>query len=329
MNVRLRSLRRLGAALAITVATAVEPAAAVIILDSTWAAEGGEPGREGRGFAASIALAGEPQFAGVIGLEWNNDYGGSGTWIGNDARGRAYILTAAHNFDDGSGATGWTYVSSSGKKFSGVKLEIHPLYDKDDNATGGYDMAIVVLDGPIDDAGEQPRLYGGAEELHQIATSVGYGSRGTGSAGEAPKFYASRDRAAMRNVIDVVEAPVPSGRGGNSLGTDFDSEDGEHNALVGDETPVDRFEGALGSGDSGGSLWIRTARGWAIAGINVSGDDDQYGASNWYSRVSTQREWILRVFPGARFAGEQRCGDPASDPTELVTRRCAAPTPPR
>jgi len=99
--------------------------------------------------------------------------------------------------------------------------------------------------------------------------------------------------------------------------------------VVGDETPVDRFEGALGSGDSGGSLWIRTARGWAIAGINVSGDDDQYGASNWYSRVSTQKEWILRVFPGARFAGEQRCGDPASDPTERVTRRCAAPTPPR
>jgi len=324
-----RPLRHLVAGLLVVAGACTEPAVAVIILDSTWAAEGGEPGREGRGFTASIALASEPQFAGVIGLEWNNDYGGSGTWIGNDARGRAHILTAAHNFDDGSGATGWTYVSSSGKKFGGVELEIHPLYDKDDSATGGYDMAIVVLDGPIEDAGAQPRLYGGTEELHQVATSVGYGSRGIGSAGEAPKFYASRDGAAMRNIIDVVEAPVPSGRGGNSLGTDFDSEDGFNNALVGDANPVDRLEGALGSGDSGGSLWIRTARGWAIAGVNISGDDDKYGASNWYSRVSTQREWVLRVFPAARFAGEQRCGDLLSDATERVTRRCAAPTPPR
>ena len=46
----------------------VRPAGAVIILDSTWEAEGGGPDKESAGFRAHVALASQPQFAGVIAL---------------------------------------------------------------------------------------------------------------------------------------------------------------------------------------------------------------------------------------------------------------------
>ena len=70
------------------------PARAIIILDSTWRAEGGRPGRERDGFRAHIALANQPQFDSLIALskdngqEWND---ASGTWLGNFG-GVGYVL---------------------------------------------------------------------------------------------------------------------------------------------------------------------------------------------------------------------------------------------
>src|SRR4029453_17764827 len=52
--------RRRFAAAALTLAAAPRPANAVIVLDSTWRAEGG--------FRAHLALADQPQFASVIAL---------------------------------------------------------------------------------------------------------------------------------------------------------------------------------------------------------------------------------------------------------------------
>jgi len=58
----------------------------------------------------------------------------------------------------------------------------------------------------------------------------------------------------------------------------------------------------LGSGDSGGSTWIKVRSGWAIAGVNVWGDEDAvYGSLSAMARVSTQKDWILSIFPKAKF----------------------------
>jgi hypothetical protein len=273
------------------------PAGAVVVLDSTWAGNGGAEGAEAEGFAAHIALAEAPEFAAIIGLWDGTQYGGSGTWIGNDAEGFGYVLTAAHNFDGDADPARWTYYTRDGAEFQGLELFIHPDYADAGEDFGGADLAVVRLDGPVTDAGQAPLLYGGRDEVGRVATITGFGSRGIGSAGEADEYYADEVAAAARNVIDAIE-----GKGGlDQLLVDFDSEAGDANALDGDALPVDEYEGILGSGDSGGSTWIETAQGWVIAGVNSWGDDAVYGSISAMTRVSTQIEWITSVAPPARF----------------------------
>ena len=274
------------------------PGDAVVILDSTWQANGGTDDTPAEGFAAHVDLAMEPQFAAIFGLHDGSSYGGSATWIGNDDD-HGYLLTAAHNFGEDADPAAWTYWSRDGTGYEGIALHIHPGYDPDDDGTSGYDMAIVVLDTPVTDAGRQPRLYAGRDELGSVVTITGYGSRGTGSTGETDDHYDFNGEtpAAARNMVDEVEGE----NGTNSLIIDFDSESGDA-SVMGDAEPVDAMEGILGSGDSGGAAWIETRQGWAIAATNTWGDDSVYGSISGLSRVSTQLDWIAAIFPGIRVA---------------------------
>ena len=274
------------------------PARAVVILDSTWSANGGSDDAPSQGFGANEALAMAPQFAAIFGLHDGEAYGGSATWIGNDGE-HGYLLTAAHNFGGSADAGTWTYWSRAGEAYEGVAVDIHPSYDSQSDDSSGYDLAIVTLDRPVTDAGRQPALYEGRDELGRVLTITGYGSRGTGSSGETDDHYDfdAETSAAARNVVDEVDGDY----GENSLIADFDSEEGDASVMGGSD-PVDEFEGILGSGDSGGAAWIRTRQGWAIAGTNTWGDDSVYGSVSGFSRVSTQLDWIASVFPGIRTA---------------------------
>jgi hypothetical protein len=284
---------------------AAGPAQAVIILDSTWADQGGAAGAEGDGFGAAKALAMEPQFCAIMSFFDGEQIGASGTWIGNDQDGTAYVLTAAHNFGDGDDPNTWTYYTRAGAELTGKAVHIHPNYDPSSDETPGYDLAIVKLDGPVKDCAAPPLLYGGDDELGQRATMVGFGSRGIGSVGQDDKYYTSEDAAAASNIIDVVEDPAPDGKGGNQLLVDFDSEDGSTNVFEdGSSLPADRYEGVLGSGDSGGSLWIETDKGWAIVGVNGWGDDAVYGSTGGFGRISTQSGWVKSIFD-ANFTNEK------------------------
>lgn len=272
----------------------IQPAGAVIILDSTWEENGGAEGQKAAGFGAHEALAMEPQFAAIFGLHNGEAYLGSGTWIGNDAE-HGYILTAAHNFDGKNpDPRAWTYWSRAGTAYYGVEVYIHPSYNPEDDTSSGYDLAIVVLDSPVTDGGRQPFLYSGDSELGQVLTITGYGSRGIGSAGEADAFYDfdSETPAAARNVVDEVNGS----NGENTLNVDLDAEDGSSN-VMGDAEPVDALEGILGSGDSGGAAWIETADGWAIVATNTWGDDAVYGSISGFSRISTQLDWVAQIYP--------------------------------
>lgn len=283
---------------------AAGPAQAVIILDSTWANQGGAAGAEGEGFGAAKALAMEEQFCSIMSFFDGEQIGGSGTWIGNDEDGTAYVLTAAHNFGGGDEPTRWTYYSRAGTEFNGKAVHIHPNYDPNSDETPGYDLAIVELNGPLEDCDTPPVLYGGHDEQGKLATMVGFGSRGIGSVGQDDKYYTSEDAAAARNIIDVVEDPASDGKGGNQLLVDFDSEDGSNNVFEsGDSLPADEYEGVLGSGDSGGSLWIESAEGWVIVGVNAWGDDAVYGSTGGFARIGTQYDWVTSIFD-ASFTNE-------------------------
>ncbi|MBN9538859.1 MAG: peptidase S1 [Reyranella sp.] len=286
---------------------ALRPAGAVVILDSTWRAEGGRPGRESEGFVAHEVLARQPQFASVMALsEDDGDTWGeaSGTWIGNmrgpDGASEGVVLTSGHNFEPGEGADNYLYRSAGGTVRRGVRLDIHPFYNRSNDERSGFDAAIVRLDGPLTDAGPPPALYAGRDELGKQIVMVGYGMRGIGSVGENDIYSNSSGRAAAAtNVIDaLLDAIVPPPRGsdgGNWLQV----------TLRRESEGAARLDGLLGSGDSGGSAWMRSERfGWVIVGINANGTGKAtYGEHSEFARVSGLRDWILRLAPGARFVG--------------------------
>lgn len=284
-----------GALPAMAMVAAARPAGAVIILDSTWRAEGGRPGRESAGFRAHIALANQPQFAALVsfsrdGQVWGS---GSGTWIAN-VGGRGRILTAAHLFDDDASVGEFVYRTASGAVQRGVGLAMHPLYNGDIHDRTGYDVAIVTLQGPVTDAGSPPALYVGPLQVGTRIVMVGFGSRGIATVGERPAYYAGSDKAAAENVVDeVMESVRPVPKRGDA-GNWFDV------TLRRESEGASRLDGILGSGDSGGSAWLNIADGWAIVGVNSNGTGDTYGASSSFTWVSGVRDWLAVNVPGTR-----------------------------
>jgi hypothetical protein len=298
-------MNRLASATLLTVAL-IAPANAVIILESTYEAEG---------YAASEALAAEPQFAAIFALcdRVNEGCGNaSGTWIGNDDE-HGYILTAAHAFDGDDYAARWAYRSRAGKYYTAVDVAVHPGYvraeaTKQESAYSlGFDIALVTLSEPVDDAGEPPLLYSGSDEQGMTLTFIGYGTRGSAGKGEDENEPAGEVAAAAQGVVDRVLPLVLNELGeadGNSLEVFLPKEDGSVvNPITGakGDKPVSDNAGLLGGGDSGGSAWIETDAGWAIAGINGDGSGKaQYGDTSGFARVSGHIAWITELFPGAR-----------------------------
>ncbi len=276
------------------------PGAAVVILDSTWAEEGGTADNPTAGFGAHIELANQPQFAATIAMSGDGKTVGecAGVWLGNDRR-RGYVLTAAHCFDDGYGSSSYFYHTSTGAVMTGYDLAIHPRYI-DVGETPGYDLAIVTLNQPVRGLAAAV-LYAGADEYEQVVTFVGYGIRGIASVGEDINYHDGLPtKAAAQGFIDQL---VESREEGDYFGIFLPRENGSlRNPNGGPRRPITRFAGLLGVGDSGGPAFIETTAGWVVAGINSSGSGvAQYGDMSWFVRVAAAQSWIELVFAGAQF----------------------------
>lgn len=323
--------RRTGLALLVALGVwAADEARAVVILDSTWREEGGRKGREWKGFAAAIALANEPQFAAVLALSSDGESWGeaSGTWIGNDEDGHAYILTAAHIFEDTAHIDDYVVRAPDGETIAVDRLWVHPRWNGDLETRSGYDLVILRLTTPITGAGRPPVLYSGEDEAGGLLTFVGYGSRGIGSVGEQDRFHRGSGKAAAQGVVDEFvppEAPIPDEDedAGNYLGIFLPKEDGSiENPYGGRDSPATRLVGLLGSGDSGGSAWMNFDGRWVLVAVNSNGDGDgdgAYGESSWFTRVSANRTWISKIFPGARFSDDY-AGPAGRAPSSKVSK---------
>ncbi len=285
------------------------PAEAVVILDSTWAKQGGQPGNEAAGFGAALRLAAEPQFRAVLALSSDGESWGeaSGTWLGNKD-GHAYILSAAHIFDFPPTTDQYVARAPDGETLGIDRVWVLPEWNGDPNTRAGYDLTILRLEDEINDAGPQPVLYTGAGEGGKLITFVGYGSRGIGSSGEQDAYYEGSEKAAAQGVVDswepLVRPPVDDEEAGNELGIFLPKEDGSiENSLGGSNQPATPLVGLLGSGDSGGSAWMKTKAGWLLVGVNSNGTGEAtYGETSWFCRVSPHRKWIASIFPDVRFS---------------------------
>ena len=296
MTVTRRLLLTAGIA-SVSSAAIAHRAGAVIVLDDTWRSEGGGPGHESEGFRAHEALADQPQFAGVIPLstDGGEDWGiGSATWLGNFG-GHAWVLSAAHLFVRDDSIFDFTFRAPDGTLCQGDRQVRHPLFNGNNDESTGYDVVLLRIKGPMHGGGPPPLLYGGSRELGAHAVMVGYGARGIGSGGQGDAYDGpSGSKAAATNVIDetmdLVLPPPRNADRGNWLSV----------TLRRDSEGAGRLDGLLGSGDSGGSLWIRTAAGWVIAGVNANGGDT-YGDRSNFARVSGLRPWLSSIVPGLRF----------------------------
>ena len=297
MILRRRSV--LGAFTAAAAAGLSRPSGAVIILDGTWRAEGGRPGREQDGFRAHIALANQPQFDGLVafseddGEAWDD---ASGTWLGNFG-GAGWLLTAAHNFKQGEPADNYLYRTRTGIVCRGIRRLKHPRYNGDSDNRSGYDAALVQLDRPVTDAGPPPLLHAGDIRVGTRIVMVGFGCRGLGSTGEQSVFDSPlSNKTAAENTVDEVAAPtardVDDRDSGNWLSVTLrrESEGGG------------RLDGILGAGDSGGSAWMQADGRWYVVGINATGTGDRYGEQSYFTRLAGVRPWLAGVLPALRFA---------------------------
>lgn len=288
------------------------PAHAVVILEDTWRAEGGSDEDWAAGFGAHEALAAQPQFRAMVALSQDGREWGvaSGVWIGNGG-GHAYILTAGHVVTDGTRPNQISVRTTGGTVLRCLEYFVHPGWNNQVDTRGGVDMAILKLDGPITDAGEAPALYSGRNERGRRAVLAGYGTHGVAPMGHGMRFgpdHGARMTAA-ENVIDVVQ-PVrlggQFGDWGNTISIDLDQPNGPGKNRTGAAEPVSPLEGVLAPGDSGGSLWVDFDGHWRLVGVNSSGDPGaSYQDVSNFARITTQKQWIRSIFPGARFEGSK------------------------
>lgn len=297
-------------AAALAVVSMISPARAVVILDSTWAEEGGTPEAPGAGFGAHIALAHEPQFGAAVGFSLDGEAWGacSGTWIGNDEE-AGYVMTSAHCFSAETTATSY-YYRCAGEVYEGVEQVTHPEY-LTDGSRAGFDVAIVKLSAPVTDCGEPATLYSGSAEKGALMTFVGYGSRGIGSVGQQIEYYAPasayEQKAAAQGTIDASRDTVMSDTNdaGNWLWIFLPKEDGSiANSEGGSNLPATRLVGLVGSGDSGSGAYIQLPdENWVVVGVSSNASRNSvYGEDTMFARVSGFESWIASVFPGAQFA---------------------------
>jgi hypothetical protein len=309
----LRTLTLVRFCLSLGFVLAASPASAVIILDSTWEEAGGAEGSEPDGFAAHEELAQEPQFSATVIVD-DADSSASGIWIGNDAE-HGYVLTAGHALGPDAAweeahpdeldavyyneiPDALQVVTDDGTAYTVTEIRRHPYFDHYANLAG-TDMAVLVTETPIEGLGEQPAIYCGEDEGGQTITFVGYGTRGIGSVGTDPIYSREENtRAAGRSVIADVDPAL------NTLRAYFLKDYGnadEPDMRFGPGGAVDEFQASIAHGDSGGPVFMDTADGWAVVGLNTNGFTEKYDDDNIFARLSTQRDFITDQFSDVVF----------------------------
>jgi len=206
-----------------------------------------------------------------------------------------WVLTAGHVF--------WGRTSGS-VRFGSTVYNSAEVFEYSGWDVGKSDLALVRLQTPV--VGIEPvRMWNGRNEVGRVATSVGFGTSGTGISGNTGGYGTKR---AFRNVIDGYNE-VLWGYNYYGLITDFDKPDNSMNTfgLIGsDPTPLD-LEGCATPGDSGGGLFVNYGGEEFLVGITSyvawegvdpwasrsSNRYGYYGDNNGYSRVSDAEQWIL------------------------------------
>jgi len=192
----------------------------------------------------------------------------------------SWILTAGHigrdlirDMNNGYSPT----VKCNEKKYPIEKVVMHPHFDDTPDGIVN-DIALAKIKVTVKDV-VPARIYSKLDEVGKKIVIVGMGDVGTGLTG--PQKWEKVTRAAT-NIIDGVDSAW--------IHFTFDSPDSIN---------VTELEGVSGPGDSGGPAFcdidsVRYVVGVSSHQISQNGKG-RYGAIEYYSRVSSYRDWILHT----------------------------------
>ncbi len=191
-----------------------------------------------------------------------------------------WILSAAHV---ANGISLDRTIEIANRAYAIKQIVVHPQFRdcSERMILAEYDIALIQLERSVEATAPFP-LYKSTDELGKIATFAGRGDFGTGLIG--PDQVDGKLRIATNQINQADE---------QWLVFNFDA-----------PPNCTELEGIPGPGDSGGPALIETEGGWAIAGIS-SGQksfnlgEGHYGVQTYYTRVSTQIDWIESVISPA------------------------------
>jgi len=242
-----------------------------------------------------VALGRRPAYQSV--LRVTSDGGGSGSAV---LVAPQWALSAAHIFSNLDSASYRIEVDSNIVAIDSVIL--HPAFHSARDSSF-VDLALVHLARPM------PRIKPSAItwsrlSMEQRIVSIGYGRI---SAARETEASPPGTRHGFENILDTA---LTGNEPRSYVGADLDSPDDPSFSTSGG-TKALPLEGINNGGDSGGGLFVRTSRGWRLAGIVASTRHSRerleqfakygwYGSVSFWTRLDAQRQWIRSHVPSAR-----------------------------
>jgi len=190
----------------------------------------------------------------------------------------SWVLTAAHvGIEVQPGHT----LTIAGRDVAAAAVFIHPAWDD-----GPHDLALIRLAEPVAHV-EPVRPYRERDEVGQVIYLVGAGHGGNGLSG--PDGIPGELRAATNRVDEASD---------DWLKFRFDDPREADSAAT-------ALEGVSGPGDSGGPAYVERGGIQYVAGISsgqgtraTGGREGVYGVTEFYTRVSSDYEWIRGTLDG-------------------------------